>query len=428
MQEEPSNNAPSRDLPISDSVDEIPRSRRLVERFLGVRKSTAAKRLDEYSSSISRGTKLVATLALIYVLIGTFYYPEWWYTLFFAGGLFDYYHWSGATDYLLYKFGILVTVLLLFLAFRWLLPSRIRTRVARYWEIAKESNNGRTGFYLRFILIILLVMRFSTINESIENQRVHDSVEFAQSMERSNPLTRPTSFILLSKDSVDSLYGQYEPDLVPAVVIAEIKSSTSTNAHVNFDQFLQSDVGKVELQRRLTEYRQTPKNSERKLGDLLRFLIEKSLSDESYLKRYGDLERKSEGIKKLDDAIEVLRSEYHLSVDAKQLTVVRDQLLAEEIQRLVNELKQLHGLVLVEGDWSVESQPDSYILKRAFVENVTDSPTCETRIEKSAVSSQNKEIIESLKGERMRLSVFGSVITGMSTNSKSVRINPIAIF
>jgi hypothetical protein len=177
------------------------------------------------------------------------------------------------------------------------------------------------------------------------------------------------------------------------------------------------------LQRKLTEYHQTPKNNERKLKDLVKYLFDKKL-----IKRYRNLRIESEDIRSLDEATQLLTGKFNLQIDQKQLRLLRDRLLSQEMQRLLTELHQLRGMILVEGDWSIDIQPESYVFRRPFVENVTNPPLCEIKLRKNDISTQYKDIIEGLKGSPMRLSILGNVITGISGDSRIVLLNPIAVF
>jgi hypothetical protein len=173
----------------------------------------------------------------------------------------------------------------------------------------------------------------------------------------------------------------------------------------------------------MTEYKSHAKTSERKLKDLLDYLLATN-----FVKRYQDLQTTSEDIKKLDAAVILLSTQYGLVVDTGQLTKVRDQLLSQEILKLKIELKQLRGLVLIQGDWSVEAQQDAYIFKRAFVENVSDPLVCELKVKKTDISPENRVVIEDLKGKKIRASVFGNVIVGISEETRTVTVNPMAVF
>lgn len=231
----------------------------------------------------------------------------------------------------------------------------------------------------------------------------------------------PTSFIYLDKDSVDSLFGQYEPELVPAIIQEEVEQSSEVSGGIH--GVLSTDVGQRELNKRITEYRSTPKNSERKLKDLVRFLRDRNL-----LPMFRDIEPKSEELNKLDDAINLLSQKYDLSTEPQKLHAVRDRLLEGELRVVENQLRDLRGLTFVEGEWSVEIQPNDYFFRRAFVEKVSSSPTCEVRLNKTAINPKHKDVIENAKDKTLRLSVFGTVLVGLSQSSKTVSLNPIAVF
>lgn len=380
--------------------------------------------LDAPPSSPSRVTRFVFPAILIYVLVGINYDPHWWDGFLFQGGILDSSKWNEGLSFVIENFLFQsLVVFIVIIAICWLVRRRWPRQFAHFWTVVKTNMYGSKGFYLQLVLLVGVGASLVSMHSNIEAEGKKYLDTLIVQTTKEAPLARPTSFVFLSKDNIESLYGQYEPELNRSTVIEEMQNAKDVRAGANVDEFLKTEIGKSELQRRLTEYHQNPKNTERKLGDLLKFLL-----TSNYVKRYANLESKSTEIQKLDGATALLKSEYNLIVDPKQVTQVRDKLLAEEILRLVNELKELHGLALIEGDWSVETQPDAYILKRPFVENVTDSPVCETKVPKSDISAQNREIIEGLKGERMRLSVFGNVITGMAGSSRTVRVNPMAVF
>ena len=52
---------------------------------------------------------------------------------------------------------------------------------------------------------------------------------------------------------------------------------------------------------------------------------------------------------------------------------------------LLDELREISGYVLVQGDWFIETLDNSYKFTRAFVDNVTDSPMCEVSLNKNDI-------------------------------------------
>ncbi len=137
---------------------------------------------------------------------------------------------------------------------------------------------------------------------------------------------------------------------------------------------------------------------------------------------------RSADLKALDDATQLLSHKYDLIVDKRKLTALRDRLLSNEKESLDNQLRTLHGLVLVQGDWLVESRQDAFVLRRPFMEDVTNAPVCEVTLKRDGVAERNREILERMGRNRMRLSVFGNVLVGTSSQSNTVLLSPIAVF
>jgi hypothetical protein len=373
--------------------------------------------------------KLLSTGVLLYVAIGIRYIdPEWWRSFVFEGGAFNWSHWSTGLEYVNTNLAgfFVVALVLCFIAFM-MLPTSLRTAIKSF---ALKLIDGTGGRIIRVILVGIIIFSLMTLDSRVAEIKRQEHLEVEQlqrELARGNvdnhPLAGPTSFIFLSSQNIDSLYGQFEPELIPATVIDEMQKSNELKAGVKIEEYLTTEVGKHELERRMTEYKRISKNSERKLKDLLQYLL-----ITNFIKRYEDLQTTSEDIKKLDDAVTLLGTQYGLVVDNGQLTKVRDQLLSQEILKLKTELKQLRGLVLIQGDWSVETQQDTYLFKRAFIENVTEPMNCELKLKKSDISPENREIIEDLKDKKIRASVFGNVIVGISDQTRTVTVNPMAVF
>ena len=140
------------------------------------------------------------------------------------------------------------------------------------------------------------------------------------------------------------------------------------------------------------------------------------------------MEFNSEERKKLDEATSLITLKYDLLIDKEKLRMLRDQLLAEERQKLEERLQQLRGLVLIEGDWTVEANQDAYIFRQPFMENVTNPPVCDVKLLRNLVSLQDRDVIEGLSTKRMRISIFGNVLAGKTQESQTVFLTPIALF
>jgi len=237
------------------------------------------------------------------------------------------------------------------------------------------------------------------------------------------PLSEPTAFLFLDRDVVESLYGQYSPDLQRTAVIEEITDSREIRGEVSVEDFLKTSAGQQFLQKQISQYQNSPKTPERKLKDVVGYLSERSL-----LNRFNGLEPRSDELKNLDQATHLLTSRYGIVINDKKLRSLRDSLLSEEIASLEKRLASLKGIVLVEGDWVVQSLGDGYRLRSPFVENVTHPAICEVKLHRDEVPTRTRDILDSLSGKPIRLSMLGNVVVGLSESSRSIQLTPIAAY
>ena len=149
--------------------------------------------------------------------------------------------------------------------------------------------------------------------------------------------------------------------------------------------------------------------------------------DGQKLRRYGHRRWNSEDLRELEDATTLL-SKYGVLADEKRLRDVRDRLLAAEMGRLERELQILHGLVLAEGDWTVDTTSEGYRLRTAVVDQVSYPLYFSVSLRKQDITQKSQDAVRTLEGRRMRLSVFGNVAAGVSAKVRDVHITPIAVF
>ena len=237
------------------------------------------------------------------------------------------------------------------------------------------------------------------------------------------PLSEPTAFLFLDKEVVESLYGQYSPDLQRTAVIEEITNSHEIKGEVSIEEFLKTSAGQQYLQKQVSQYQNSPKTPERKLKDVVSYLSAKSL-----LNRFNGLEPRSDDLKNLDQATHLLTSRYGIVINDKKLRSLRDGLLSEEIASLYKRLGSLKGIILVEGDWVVQSVGDGYRLRSPFVENVTNPAVCEIKLHRDEVPTRTRDILDSLNGKPIRLSLLGNVVVGLSESSRTIQLTPIAAY
>jgi hypothetical protein len=401
-----------------------------------LRKVVLAKEIGKKLVKFSVLPRVIVSLVLLYVVIGSFYFPYWWYAFLFRGGLFSARHWEWGLGYVTENLVWPAIVATILLALGYILsPDGWKTRIKSNFNSASSLAVRKKIRAVEVLLLLLLALSLLTLSSrsARDPARFFDDIEVRRLLaERTKDpaqddwmreLLGPSSFLYLGKESIDSLYGQYEPDLIPTSVIEELKESNQIKGGVTLESFLTTEAGKEELRRRATEYKQTPKTPERKFKELLQYLLEKK-----FIRRYGSIQEWSPEVDELDQAINVLNTKYNISVDSKQVLSVRDRLLSQQMERLGNQLRDLKGLALVDGNWIVEKQADAFIFRRAFIENVTEPPICEIRIRKSELSESNRETIERLDGQPISLRIFGNALAGMTEASKVVHLNPIAIF
>jgi len=383
---------------------------------------------------------VILLLLLIYVAVGTFLFPVWWYPILVEHHLSFAYVVDGfagaARIYYLAFFQTLIIVLTVVLVSRTHMSKKLRTWTASVWK-------GTTFFWmsaaLGMFLLILIIVGASGLDERtredrdlevrLEQARLNMNkldAEIEKSQEEAKrlvPLTIPTNFLYLDKDAADSLYGQYEPDLVPALVMEELQESSELKGKISINDYITTEAGKKELSSKMTEYRSVVKNPERKLKDLVIYLY-----DKNKFITFRDIQPKSETLAELDKAIRMLEQKHELKVDAAKLQTARAKFLSQELELTESQLRALKGLTLVEGTWVVSIQNGTLTLDRPFVDVVPNSPKCEVQIRTSDISPRDLEIISKLPTKSMHLSVFGNALMGVTDTSRTVLLKPVAIW
>jgi hypothetical protein len=289
------------------------------------------------------------------------------------------------------------------------------------------------------ILALLLILAVPTLDWRTKERRERDK-EYEATMARLDktfaehdkvmeeyrrklPLSVPASFVFIDIQTVESLYGQYEPELVPSIVRKEFEQSTGKKSSLGVNGYGSLEASEAELNKRITEYRSIEKNSERKLKELLRYL-----HDQGQLELFRDIEPNSEELKKLTEAKQLLSQKYGVDISENFNRRLMDQLLSEELGLIEKRLSNSRGLIFVEGEWTVALQGSMFILRRPFLNNTSRSPLCEVSISSTSISEQHKLVISSARNKPIRLSVFGNNLLGMQGNAKTVVVTPIAVY
>ncbi len=373
---------------------------------------------------------------LIALCCGIVFDPFWWYRLvqqreYTSGEL-----WLEPVSYAIAMlwsiFFTVVTIYSVLVLSKTEVPDKLLSGSKVFWN---EWVMGRKRWRLYAGILVLAAAGLSTASlRSRDEQKLSTSLRESQDqlaksalelqrMQKDNadknkpPLSEPTAFLFLDKDVVESLYGQYSPDLQRIAVIEEITNSHEIKAEVSIEDFLKTTAGQQYLQKQVSQYQNLPKTPERKLKDVVGYLSQRFL-----LNRFNGLEPRSDELKNLDQATHLLTSRYGIVINDKKLRSLRDSLLSEEIASLEKRLASLKGIVLVEGDWVVQSLGDGYRLRSPFVENVTNPAICEVKLHKDAVPSRTRDILDSLNGKPVRMSMLGNVVVGLSESSRSIQL------
>ena len=382
-----------------------------------------------------RIVRILLLCIVLYSAIGVVMFPDWWFTLVFEGGYADPSTWVVGNLYGLYvALGILFPPILTIWGVLSFSTPTAHDRVRAFNHVVLARSSQGIGFWATLVVLLLAFLtglhysgpRTEPFRKSMaqlkESQKHLDEVLQKNKVNDDPPLSEPTAFAYIDTAEVESLYGQNEPELVPTLVRQKIEKIAKGDASISVEDYLKSSVGVSQERTQEEELRRTEKNPQRKLKDLIDFLY-----SQQKLKRYGHQQWKSDELQKLEDATSLL-SRYGVLADPAKLRAVRDRILSEEVQRLDNELSTLHGLVLVEGDWLITRTPTGYRLTAPVVEQISNPPSFEFRLNDGDLQSKTKDVIESQKARPIRLTAFGNVIAGATGLDHNVQFVPIAVF
>jgi hypothetical protein len=316
---------------------------------------------------------------------------------------------------------IIAVLVLLYLA-GFATPTSIRNLCVTGWSRATGSS------WLKYVAGALVLLTAGSVfllyRESVLTPEHIDysRIKLIAPVESASPLTEPTTFLYVDNAAIETLYGQYEPDLILASAKSAMEDSTEIKAGMSIENFLHTEIGRKVLAQKELEYKLIDKKPERKLKELLPYLYAKKL-----VHQFDNQLSSSDEVKNLDTAVGLFK-QHDISVDSRKLATVRDRLLSRQVDKLEEDLRQLQGLVLIQGDWIVQSVSDQYRFTRPFVDNISHSAIAEFQVSKAQFSKGHRKIIDSLGTRTLRLRLFGNVLTGLSNSTRAVTVNPTALF
>ena len=379
--------------------------------------------------------RITPIIILSYVLVGTLLYPVWWYEFLFLGGIWQVDYWIGGFQYV--AFEIMTHPLMAWLALPILMisallisrtsaPDNLLDGLKSVWSRYVMGN--RWGYILLSLAILALGGILST--PSRFESRLTNFEEFLASVKfdklrmtrKTLSLQNPSKFLYVNEGIVSSLYGQYEPDLVPVMVIQEFGNSSGLRVGASFRELAEAEIDRTRYERRVLEYRSIQKSPERKAIDLLTYLI-----NETSLTVFEGVESIPEELEEIDEAVEILKR-HGIRVPSGKMLAVRGALLAEEIAGLKSDLRNLKGLVLVKGLWTVTESAEAFVFRRPFVENVVASPVCQFSLARALFLPEELTLLEGMTDRELPLIVFGNTLTGITDESQIILLTPIAVY
>jgi hypothetical protein len=401
--------------------------------------TSTSKRRATVVPRIFRSTlfRSAITSALVFLAAGFLLYPSWWYTFFFDEGWRNSAHWAWGLNYLLY-FGFLpllfltLVALVFFSAFR-TAPWFSDARRNLHRDLKTIQNNS----FLVVLGLIAATLLLTVEPRSRETRR--QEKEWAESQKRMAALTsslidkqpqkppllsKPTTFFYISEGDVNSLYSQYEPELVLSSAAAEVQNSLKIDGTIGLEGILKTEAGAEQIRKMMVQYQQTVPTTERKLNRLVSFLLKND-----FLAIFDPRLSRSEQLRTFEEAVSLLRGKYSVDLNDSEVRKIRDRLADEDLRALEQRLTDLRGHLVIDGEWTLQLDADVVTFEYEFEPGVTGSPTASFEIRRDQVSTELVALsAPTTRPTRVRLTVFGSVVAPFSVQQRSVRVRPIAVF
>lgn len=404
------------------------------------------------SDRVRAGLQAVAVFAAVYIAVGSWAWPRWWYE-FLSEGL------SGNLSYWL-RLGsnlstLLVERLLPLLAILVVVAGVVREVAAEQprmldrpralaQQVLAIAALGLRSTVLLSVAAAVAVLGLATTDFRSRSERaaedaqrnLHASIEessreIQKQLEaiRSNknsdlvpPLSKPATFIYLSESDIEGLWNQSTSQIRINRVVLE--SGASTTGSIGVDGgLLNAGVSGTVDGKQTKEYDRMADTPVRKLKELVEYL-----HSTKRLPRYSSSESSSEEIREFDKATTLLTTKYQFPLDTARIRDIRSKLSAEEVTKLLSELGTLTGVVLVEGDWAVQVTKTAFLLSRPFVPNISDPPQCLIELDKRSLSVENSALLTKVGTSTVRMSVLGMVFIGVAPQQRTLRLKPIAVF
>src|SRR5271154_867190 len=209
---------------------------------------------------------------LIFLCGGIIFDPFWWYRLIRQREYTSWELWLEPVNYaiamLWWIFFTVVTIYSVLVLSKTEIPDKLLFSSKIFWN---DWVLGRKLWRIYTVILVLMIAGLLTAGlRSRDEQKLQtDLRESQESLAKSQlelkriqkdasdknkpPLSEPTAFLFLDKDVVESLYGQYSPDLQRSAVIDEITNSRDIKGEVTIEDFLKTSAGQQYLQKQISQ-------------------------------------------------------------------------------------------------------------------------------------------------------------------------------
>jgi hypothetical protein len=394
--------------------------------------------------NLKRFLVVFGTIATLYFAIGSYFFPEWYFGLFWGGKLWDRAWWKDAVSYWLdLHTGLLIAVIivvfvvaLLVYAFRrFFLPfiDRFAIRLALCLGVAISVTALLDHIYAKtsFENLERLEAAMSNLNSVIQQ-----SVSFE--VAEQSDLEAPIDFQYIHRPRVEALYSQLEPELVEKHRTVSAGESKSGKGSIVIGP-AGGEIGGSKQEAATSSFERANFSPERKCLEIMKFVLGQKTAHfyttggEWFGRKLLQTFREdmTTAFKKAEssDGGEVTKEDFEKlrtrppTKEQEEETKRREKQYAEEFE---TELASLSGLVLIDGTFAVQRDPRGGLV---LIEKFSEKPkNIEFRVSVPETEQLKRSLaVELSTNGNTRLRVFGTV-TKQLTKDGAIEARAIALY
>ncbi len=397
--------------------------------------------------NLKRFLVVFGTIATLYFAIGSYFFPEWYFGLFWGGKLWDRAWWKDAVSYWLdLHTGLLILVIV----------SAFLVALLLY---------ARKEFFLRFIdrfairLILCLGVAIS-VTALLDYKYAKASFEFSEGIQAAmsniksvvqqlafegtehSDLEVPIDFQYIDRPRVETLYSQLEPELVEKHRTVSAGESKSGKGSIVIGP-AGGEIGASKQEGATSSFERANFSPERKCIEIMKFVLGQKTAHfyttggEWFGKKLLQTFREdmTNAFKKAEssDAKEVTKEDFEKLRDSSSVkpptkeqeeeTKRREKQYSEEFG---TELTSLSGLVLIDGAFAVHRDPRTGLV---LIEKFSEKPrNIVFRVSAPETEQLGRSFaLELLTKGNTRLRAFGTVTKQLSKDG-TIEVRAIALY